>query len=172
MRSITDFDYASEQMILDGALDRFKVLLFLWGSTTEKPVLERIDAWVKAGGTVICAARPRGLPQTVEGDTSIAQAWQRGETGTGHAVFYTGDMEPADEYVEFVRKQLLGLKQLRPEVQRALQIEKPKNVYWSVLEGGKLALLNFTDHPALVRLPGGKTITVPPYGIVMTTSWR
>ena len=39
MRSITDFDYASEQMILDGALDRFKVLLFLWGSTTEKPVL-------------------------------------------------------------------------------------------------------------------------------------
>ena len=49
MRSVTDFDYTSEQMILDGALDRYKVLMFLVGSITEKPVLERIDAWVKAG---------------------------------------------------------------------------------------------------------------------------
>ncbi len=77
-----------------------------------------------------------------------------------------------DEYVEFMRQQLLGLKQLRPEIHRALQIEKPKQVYWSVLEGGKLAVLNFTDHQALVRLPGGKTLVVRPYGILMTTSWR
>jgi len=170
MRSITDFDYASEQMILDGALDRYKVLMYLWGSITEKPVLERIDAWVKAGGTVICAAHPRGLPQTVERDGSVAQRWQRGEVGKGRAIFFAGDAEPPDEYVEFVRQQLLGLKQLRPEIHRALQIDKPRNVYWSVLEGGKLALLNFTDHQALVRLPGGKTLSMQPYGILMTIS--
>lgn len=172
MRSVADFDYASEQMILDGALDRYKVLMFLWGSITEKPVLERIDAWVKAGGTLICAARPRGVPQTVEADTSIAQAWQRGETGKGRAVFYNGDMEPPDEYVEFMRQQILDSKQLRPEVHRALGIEKPRNVYWSVLEGGKLALLNFSNHQAVVRLPGGKTLVLQPYGILMTTAWQ
>lgn len=172
MRSVVDFDYASEQMILDGALYRYKVLMYLWGSITEKPVLERIDAWVKAGGTVICASRPRGLPQTVEGDTSLAQAWQRGETGKGRAVFFAGDAEPPDEYVEFMRQQLLGMKQLRPEIHRALQIEKPKEVYWSVLDSGKLALLNFSGHQALVRLPGGKTFVVQPYGIVMTTAWE
>jgi hypothetical protein len=172
MRSITDFDYASEQMILDGALDRYKVLMGLWGAYTEKPVLERIDAWVKAGGTVIWFANPRGLPQTPEGDGAVAQRWRRGEVGKGRVIFFEGEPEPPDEYVEFVHQQLLGLKQLRPEVHRALEIDKPRNVYWSVLEGGKLALLNFTDHEAQVRLPGGSTVVVPPYGIVMSTPWR
>jgi len=171
MRSVTDFDYASEQMILDGALDRYKVLMYFWGSITEKPVLERIDAWVKAGGTVICVTHPRGLPQTVEGDTSVAQAWQRGDTGKGHAIFFPGEAEPPDEYVEFMRQQLLGLKQLRPEIHRALEIEKPKNVYWSVLEGGKLALLNFSDHEARLHIPGGSTLLLRPYSIVMPPSW-
>jgi hypothetical protein len=53
MRETLDFDYASEQMILDGALDRYKVLLFLWGAVTEKPVLERIDRWVRSGGALV-----------------------------------------------------------------------------------------------------------------------
>lgn len=171
MRSITDFDYASEQMILDGALDRYKVLLCMWGAYTEKPVLERIDAWVKAGGTIIWIARPRGLPQTPEGDSSIAQAWQRGEVGKGKAYFYQGDPEPPDEYVEFVQRQLLEMKQLRPEVHRALEIAKPRDVYWSVLENGKLALLNFSDHPAQARLAGGRVIDLTPYSIALATSW-
>ena len=172
MRSVTDFDYASEQMILDGALDRYKVLMFLWGSFTEKPVLERIDAWVRGGGTLICATRPRGIPQTPEGDASIAQKWQRGDTGKGRAVFYEGDAEPPYEYIQFLHRQLLNTTQIRPEIRRALQMEKPQEVYWSVLEGGKLALLNFTDREARVQLPGGKTLNVPAYGIVMTTSWK
>jgi hypothetical protein len=92
--------------------------------------------------------------------------------GKGQAIFYNGDPEPPDDYVEFVHKQLLGLKQLRPEIRTALQIDKPRNVYWSVLEGGKLALLNFTDHEASIRLSGGKTLVVKPYGILMTTAWR
>ena len=171
MRSFVDFDYASEQMIRDGALERYKVLVLLWGSVTEKPVLERIDAWVKAGGTVILSVHRRGLPQTVEGDPSIAQAWQRGETGKGHAFVFLGEGEPMDEYMEFVHDQLLASKQLRPEVQRALRIEKPQDVYWSILEGGKLAVLNFTNHSAIVRCPGGATLRVQPYEIVMKNSW-
>jgi hypothetical protein len=172
MRSVVDFDYASEQMIQDGALDRYKVMVFLWGSVTERPVLERIDAWVKKGGTVILSVDRRGLPRTVEGDQSIAQAWQRGETGKGRALIFLGEAEPPNEYMEFVRDQLRGLTQLRPEVQRALRIEKPQEVYWSVLEGGKLALLNFTNHPALVRFPAGGTLRLQPYEIVMKSSWR
>ena len=172
MRSVVDFDFASEQMIRDGALDRYKVLLFFWGSVTEKPVLDRIDAWVKAGGTVILAPHRRGLPRTVEGDQSLAAAWQRGETGKGRAIFYLGEVEPFTEYAAFMRDQLRSLPNLRPEVHRALQMEKPQEMYWSVLEGGKLALLNFTDHEAQVRLPGGKTLAVQPYGIMITTAWR
>lgn len=167
MRSVTDFDYASEQMILDGALDRYKVLMFLWGSFMEKPVLERIDAWVKAGGTVICAARPRGLPQTVEGDSSLAQAWLRGDTGKGHVYTFQGDPEPPDEFVNFIRRQLLDSKQVRPRNHRALEIEKPRKVYWSLLDNGKLALLNFSDDPARVQLPDQRVVQMRPYSIVM-----
>ncbi len=171
MRSIMDFDYASEQMILDGALDRYKVLIGIWGAYTEKPVLERIDAWVKAGGTIIWLSRPRGLPQTPEGDSSLAQSWQRGEVGKGRAIFFTGDPEPPEEYVEFVRKHLLELSNLRPEIHRALEIEKPREVYWSVLEGGKLALLNFSDNEAHVRLSGSRVLDMPPYSIKLESNW-
>jgi hypothetical protein len=172
LRSAVDFDFASEQMIRDGALDRYKVLVFLWGSVTEKAVLDRIDAWVKAGGTVILAPHKRGLPHTVEGNSSVAEGWQRGNTGKGRAIFFLGEVEPPNDYIDFIREQLRGLPQLRPEVHRALQIDKPQEVYWSVLEGGKLAILNFTDHEAQVRLPGGNTLQVEPYGILMTTAGR
>ena len=73
LRSISDHDFVSEQMILDGALDRYKVLIFLWGDVTEKPVLDRIAQWVESGGTVITGLRLH----TVEGDGSVAQRWSR-----------------------------------------------------------------------------------------------
>ena len=49
LRRKADFDFASEQMILDGALDRYKVLVFLWGRVAEKPVIEAIDRWGQGG---------------------------------------------------------------------------------------------------------------------------
>jgi hypothetical protein len=36
-----------------------------------------------------------------------------------------------------------------------------------VLENGKLALLNFSNHPAGLRLPSGKSITIAPYEMAM-----
>lgn len=170
MRSITDFDYASEQMILDGALDRYKVLVFLWGYITKKPVLERLDAWVKAGGTIICAERPRGLPRTID-DQSIAEAWLRGETGKGRVYFYKGDAEPPRYYINYVRRRLLQVKDLRPEVRRAIEMQKSRDVYWSILEAGKLALLNFGGRVARFRLPRGNEITMEPYSMMITDSW-
>jgi hypothetical protein len=95
LREEVDFDYASEQMILDGALERYRVLLFLWGALTEQPVLERIDRWVRDGGIVVYAPRPRGPPTTVEGDASLARKWQAGDTGKGRVVVWQGDLIPA-----------------------------------------------------------------------------
>jgi len=167
LREEVDFDYASEQLILDGALDRYQVLLFLWGAVTEKPVLERMDQWVRNGGTLVFAPSPRGNPSTVEGDTSIAQKWLAGDTGQGRVVLWHGDLIPSRSYAEFVRDLLLKTPSLRPQTRAALQMEKPATVYWSVLENGKLALLNFSSRPATVRLVGGKTITIAPYEMAM-----
>jgi hypothetical protein len=163
LREEVDFDYASEQMIMDGALARYKVLLFLWGAVTEKPVLERIDQWVRQGGTVVFAPRPRGNPITVEGDSSISQRWLSGDTGKGRAVVWHGDLIPSRYFAEFVRTLLLRMPSIDPRLRAALQMEKPPTVYWSVLDNGRLAMLNFAGRPATVRLAGGKTVTIPPY---------
>ena len=170
MRSITDFDYASEQMILDGALDRYKALVFLWGYITLKPVLERLDAWVRAGGTIICSERPRGVPRTIE-DQSIAEAWLRGDTGKGRVYLYKGDAEPPRYYIEYIRRRLLMVEGLRPEIRKAIGMRKSRDVYWSILEGGKLALLNFSDAEARFMLPKGSKVVMDPYSMMITDSW-
>jgi len=162
LRAITDHDYVSEQMILDGALDRYKVLVFLWGDTTEKAVLDRIAKWVEGGGTVITGLTLR----TVEGDSSVAQRWKKGETGKGRVIIYRGEWLPPDYYVRFVGRQLRELGGLHPGVKQALLMEKPDTVYWSVLESGELALLNFDDEPATVHF-AGRTLRLEPYSILL-----
>jgi hypothetical protein len=167
LREQVDFDYASEQMILDGALDRYKVLLFLWGAVTEKPVLERMDQWVRDGGTLVFAPSPRGNPTTVEGNTSIAQKWLAGDTGKGRVVLWRGDLIPSQSYAEFIRELLLKMPSIRPEIRAALQMDKPPTVYWSVLQNGRIALLNFSSRPATVRLVNGQNISIAPYEMAM-----
>ncbi len=167
LRSEVDYDYCGEQMILDGALERYKVLVFLWGHITEKPVLERIDRWVQNGGTVIIPRQPRGYIATVEGDTSFANKWLSGQTGKGRAILYYGDAVPGEFYAEFVGDELRKMPQLRPAIRAALRMTKPPGVYWSALESGKMALLNFSNHPASVKLSDGSTLSIPPYEIAM-----
>ncbi len=167
MRSAAEFDYASEQMIEDGALSRYKVLVFLWGHITEKPVLEKIAKWVEEGGTLIYLERPRGLLETVEGDASVSKRWVEGKTGKGRVVFFKGDPEPGEPYARFVRDELRKLDGLRPAVKAALRMQKADSVYWSVLESGAMALLNFADDPANVRLADGRVVKLEPYSLWM-----
>ncbi len=167
LRSEMDYDYVSEQMIADGALDRYKVLVFLWGNVTEKGVLERIDRWLRAGGVIIYCYMPRGGMATVEGDESLMQRWAVGDTGKGQFLVYPGEAVPAEFYSEFIRERVLALPQVRPAIRSALAIRKPPEVYWSVLENGKLALLNFSNRAASVRLPDGKTLGIEPYELVL-----
>lgn len=163
LREQIDFDYASEQMIQDGALDRYKVLLFLWGTVTEKPVLERIDRWVRDGGTVVFAPRPRGNPVTVEGDATISNRWLAGDTGRGHLVVWRGDLIPSRDFAAFVRDLVRDMPNVNPRIREALRIRKPDTVYCSVLDNGRLAFLNFSGEPAVVQLASGKSIRIGPY---------
>jgi hypothetical protein len=170
LRAVTDYDYASEQMIMDGALDRYKVLVFLWGRVTEKPVLERIARWVDAGGIVIYPVRQEaeaGTLITVEGDSSISSAWQAGKTGKGRVIFFDGYSEPSKYYISFVQSTLRTLPQLRPEVRNALRIQSSGEVYWSVLKTGKLVLLNYDDRESAVKLADGRTLLLKPYAMTI-----
>lgn len=164
LRAITDHDFISEQMIMDGALDRYKVLVFLWGDRIEKPVLERISQWVKTGGTVITPF----LLQTIEGDNLVMQQWEQGETGKGRLIRYrVQSMISFDYYyVRFVHDKLLELNELNPDIMKAMRMEKPETVYWSVLKSKELVILNDDDEPATVRFEG-RTIKLEPHSIFL-----
>ncbi len=159
LRSALDYDYVSEQMIDDGALQRFKVLVVLWGNVTEKRILEKIGAWVKAGGTVIYPRQPRGPLVSVEGDGSDFNSWEQ----SGRLIHFEGDPQPPDYYARFVREQVGKLPGIRESYRQAVRMKKPDLVYWSVLETGKVALLNFSDEPAMIEVRPGRRVALEPY---------
>lgn len=167
LRPHLDFDFCGERMVLDGALKRYKVLVLAWSPTIESDAFKAIDAWVRDGGTVIAMAWDRLPYQTVEGDTGIPTRWWNGDTGKGRAVAIREDREPAHRFADRVRGELLKTDGLDPLTQAMLRTEKPDEVYVSALEGDTLAILNYSDAPAVVRVPGQEPVTVAPYRIVM-----
>ena len=60
LRELTDFDVLDELIVLDGALDkRYRTLLIAQGDYIDQPVLDKIEAWVRAGGAlVVCGIKP------------------------------------------------------------------------------------------------------------------
>jgi hypothetical protein len=175
-RSVADYDFMGEQMILDGALDRYKALVFLNGNVTERAVIEKIDAWMRNGGTVIFPVRPQARHEglsTVEEDTATWQRWVKGETGKGRLLLFTRQSEPLAYYMNFLREKLPGVAGMRETTKRALKLKKPEETYWAVL-GDDLVLLNYADAAAAVRLSTGKTVRVEPNTIWMSdagTGW-
>jgi hypothetical protein len=168
LRAVADFDLVSEQMVLDGALGRYQALVIPWGNVHENAVLDKIGAWVEAGGAVFFPDREltrEGPLQTVEGDASVYRRWQAGATGKGKVLLFTGQSEPFSAFVAYVRRELRRFAPLRADVKAALAIEKPEDTYWTLMEDGRRVLLNYGDAPAVVTPPGGASLTLAPYTI-------
>ena len=81
VRRVTEVDYVDERLIDEGFLDRYRVLVFVWGTVMPDATLAKIDAWVKAGGTVIYPAFPRGNL------TGLSAGSSRGGRGEGPGRF-------------------------------------------------------------------------------------
>jgi hypothetical protein len=167
LRPHLDFDYCSERMVLDGALDRYKVLVLAWSPTVEADTLAAIERWVAEGGTVLVNYWNRTPLQTVEGDRSVLNRWLRGDAGKGKAVLIEEDREPPARFADRVRQELLAMENLHPHTQAMLRAEKPDEVYVSALESGVFAVLNYSDAAAEVRIPGAAPQTIPPYRIAL-----
>lgn len=165
VRRVVDVDYLDERLIREGFLERYKVLVFVWGDTIEADVQRIIDAWLQTGGVIIYPSFPRGDQTTVEGDATVFRNWSRGLTGAGAFYRHPGDMEPPSLYGDFVKKTLLGLSTLHPYTQEALRAERSDHVFFTVQEDGHLLILNYGDSPAVVRFDSGTEHIVGPYDI-------
>ena len=69
LRDITDYDFADENMIVDGALSRYRYLVVLDGEVLEESALSAIEAWVRQGGVLVTWR----MLKTVEGDDTISR---------------------------------------------------------------------------------------------------
>ena len=172
LRSHLDYDFCSERMILDGALQQYKVLLFLWNDIVEAYAIDAIDEWVRQGGTVIYPywVRSRMPLQTIEGDYSVFKRWLNGDTGKGKVIFHTETREPVHRYSNFIKKNLLEMDNLDPLTVKMLTVEKPLNVYISALKNGTLAVLNYNDEVKTITVSGQNSVQMKPYSIKIIDS--
>lgn len=72
LRDVMDFDMVDEALIADGALDRYRVLLWVEGTVLEQQTLEKLLDWVNKGGVLVWNGT--NIPQTVEGKTKLAHS--------------------------------------------------------------------------------------------------
>ncbi len=109
MRDYTDFDVIDENMILDGALDKYHVLAMFDGNFTEQAVYDKIDAWVKNGGSVVMQAEQ--LPFTnVDGAvlpvSKLTEEANSGgavsEEGDGQWLIWSGDWADRSDYYQLI----------------------------------------------------------------------
>ncbi len=172
LRRHLDYDFCSERMVLDGALEQYKAFVFLSrnhdGDYTEQAVLEKLDAWVRGGGKIIypiIKSNARAGVASVEGDYSIFNKWRSGDTGKGMVIFVNTLREPLDGWIKDLVGELLKLENLNTMTKKMLKIKSPAGVYSSVLENGLIALYNDSDYPAIVEIEGKEPITMEPVSI-------
>ena len=168
MRPLFDFDFCSERMILDGALPRYKALIVPWNFIVEENALNAIDQWVREGGTVICSDWRSAPVMTVEGSTKVWNTWETGDFGSGKVVFVPDDREPPQRLARGVANALKAMPNLDANTLAMLNTEHSDEVYLSVLSTGDFAVLNFSDGPVTVNIPGiAKPLDIEPYGIAI-----
>jgi len=90
IRDLLNYDIVDERMVMDGALDRYRVLVMWEGAVVEAETLAKIRDWVEAGG--VLAAYDFGKIETVEADRS----W------FGDLFGYAGRLQPAASSLRFV----------------------------------------------------------------------
>lgn len=110
MRDVADFDIVDENMILDGALDKCRVLAMFDGNFTEQAVYDKIADWVNKGGTLIL--RSEQLPfMNVEGkELPVSELKEEAQSdegavkaqGDGQIIVWGGDWSAKHEYLNLI----------------------------------------------------------------------
>ena len=165
IRRVVEVDYLDEQLIRDGFLDKYKVLVFCWGNVIEADILAALDVWMRAGGIIFYPSFPKGPLQTVEGNADVFACWSKGDTGAGAFYRFPGDMEPVSGYADFVRQHLRKMNTLNPLTKKVLEIEQAPQIFMSVGDNGDLMILNYEDMPQTLQINNAQTVEVPSYGI-------
>jgi hypothetical protein len=155
LRDLTDYDVLDELLVLDGALTkRYRTLIVMGADFVEQSVLDKIEAWVNAGGRLVVFGKS-GI-RNVEGDL-----WSPAETtqklGRGSVVRM--DSFPKDNAsLDLLRRALPGL----------IDANNSFDGVWTTRRAGETLILNKSDNAITRKVTVNgkpKDITVPPWSI-------
>ncbi len=96
LRDAIDYDVLDEQLVLDGALDRYRLLVAIRCRVVEADVLKKILAWVEKGGFLVWAGRFNPAVEDVEGDKYYPMTGSKRKSADGRKQEAGGDT-PGDE---------------------------------------------------------------------------
>ena len=163
LRDLTDFDVLDELLVLDGALGkRYRTLIMMQADFVEQAVLDKIEAWVHAGGRLVVFGKA-GIAN-VEGDT-----WSATEIGDatgdvrsqklGRGVVVRMDSFPANDG---------ALEPLRRALPDLIGADSKFDGVWVTRRGSQVLILNKSDSPVTRRVTIAGTpsdVTIPPWTI-------
>lgn len=162
LRDHFDFDYMSDEQIMDGGLKRVKALILLHGNVSEGKVWRAMTEWVRSGGLLLY---PTGMGKLrdVEGDTSYHDALFGADArlGRGQVLVFQG-AGGSPEYRAFVSTHLARARQLSPSTREMVAADgKEDGVFVTLCAPNELLWLNTTGGEVTKQ---GKTL--PPHSIV------
>ena len=146
LRDLCEFDVLDELLIADGALsgECYRALIMFQADMVEQAILERIEAFQRAGGKVIVAGT--GPVRNVEG-----QAW------AGAARVSRISLPGADE---------AWLKELSAQVAGYRGVDGQLDGLWTCRRRDRVFIFNSTEKTVTTKSEG-ETVSLPPYTIWM-----
>lgn len=94
LRDVVDYDVVDERLVADGALARYRVLVWPLGFVTEATTLSQLRAWVESGGVLVVGSLAEVT--TVEGDRGAFADLPAGTEiplGSGAIIDTNGDFD-------------------------------------------------------------------------------
>jgi len=148
LRDLAEFDVLDELLITDGALSgRYKALVILQGDFVDKPILEAIEKWVRAGGHLILSV-PKPVCD-VEG-----QRWTAGDLGKGKV-----------SLVGYDKDEKKWMEALAPVIRPHAKYDGVMDGVRTTRRGRETLLYNGTDD-AIISKAGSREVEVAPHSIV------
>ena len=137
LRDYTDFDEIDDNMIADGALDKYKMLVIVEGNIMEDATCDRIVKWMSRGGTLI-SYDGGDLVNTEYKNTpemKIFGSWRQSNTvGKGKAVRVAGYGKMAAEIAKVLTANNMTVIDLKPD-----------DVYTTEVEPGRFLILSRSE---------------------------
>ena len=166
LRDVVDYDVLDEQLVLDGALNRYRALVAVDCAVVEAEILRKISAWVGKGGILVWACRKS--VEDVEGGTD----WPMNQESRRQAAGGSGQKAEGGERIRVVEPKAKAIARAVAGAVGPL-IDGEFDSVWSTDFGDHLMLINlgaqtvdknltWKGRSRGVRLPSSEIIEITP----------